>query len=47
VGVVGVAAGLEGVAADGVLVDADEAAGLADTAPLLEVLEDGDGFRLG
>jgi hypothetical protein len=47
VGVVGVGAGLGGVPADGVFIDAHEATGLADAAPLLEVLQDRDGFLPG
>jgi hypothetical protein len=43
----GVAARLEGQAADGVRGDARQAAGLADADPLLEVGEDGKGFLLG
>jgi hypothetical protein len=44
VGLSGVAAGLEGVTNDGVLIDARQAGGLADAAAVLEVLEDGEGF---
>src|SRR5205085_4783806 len=40
----GVVAGAEGVADDGVLADADEAAGLADADALLEVGQDGGGL---
>jgi len=47
VGLLGVPAGLEGQADDGVLVDAREAAGLADADALLEVGEDGDGLVSG
>jgi hypothetical protein len=43
----GVAAGLAGVAGHGVAVDPHQAFGLADAAPLLEVLEDGGGLLLG
>jgi hypothetical protein len=42
----GVAAGLESEADDGVLVDADEAAGLADADALLEVGQDTEGLLL-
>src|SRR5262245_8886947 len=41
------AAGLHGVADDGVLIDAGQACGLADAAALLEVLEDGQGLGVG
>lgn len=41
------AAGLEGVANDGVFIDARQASGLADAAAVLEVLEDGHGFVVG
>jgi len=44
VALLGVAAGLHGVADDGVLIDANQAGGLADAAVLLEVLEDGQGL---
>jgi hypothetical protein len=47
VGLSGVPAGLEGVADDGVLIDARQAGGLADAAAVLEVLEDGEGFVVG
>src|SRR5690349_11906012 len=40
----GVVAGPQGVADDGVLADADEAAGLADADALLEVGQDGGGL---
>jgi hypothetical protein len=42
-----VAAGLAGVAGHRVAVDPHQAFGLADAAPLLEVLEDGGGLFLG
>src|SRR5579862_974509 len=42
----GVLAGQEAVADDGVLVDADQAAGLADAAPLGDVVQDGDDLVL-
>ena len=42
----GVFAGPQAVADDGVLIDADEAAGLADAAALGEVVQDGDGLVL-
>jgi hypothetical protein len=44
--VLGVFAGPQAVADDGVLIDADEAAGLADAAALGEVVQDGDGLVL-
>jgi hypothetical protein len=47
VGLSGVVAGLEGVANDGVLIDAGQASGLADAAAVLEVLEDGEGLVVG
>ena len=47
VGLSGVAAGLEGVANDGVLIDARQASGLPDAAAVLEVLEDGEGLVVG
>jgi hypothetical protein len=43
----GVVAGLAGVASHGVAVDTHQAFGLADTAPLGEMLQDGDGLLLG
>jgi hypothetical protein len=43
----GVVAGLAGVAGHGVALDPHQAFGLADAAPLLEVLEDGGGLLLG
>jgi hypothetical protein len=43
----GVVAGLAGVAGHRVAVDPHQAFGLADAAPLLEVLEDGGGLLLG
>ena len=43
----GVAAGLQGQADHGVLVDAGQAAGLADADPLVEVGADGNGLVLG
>jgi hypothetical protein len=43
----GVVAGPQGVADDGVLIDADEAAGLADAAALLEVGEDIEDLVVG
>jgi len=42
----GVLASADGQAHDGVFVDAHQAAGLADAATLLQVLQDGDGFVL-
>jgi hypothetical protein len=45
--VFGVSAGRQGQADDGVLVDADQAAGLADADALLEVGQDGDRLLLG
>jgi hypothetical protein len=47
VGLLGVAAGLEGVADDGIFIGARQAGGLPDTAAVLEVLEDGEGFVVG
>jgi hypothetical protein len=47
VGLSGVATGLEGVADNGVLIDARQAGRLADAAAVLEVLEDGEGFVVG
>ena len=47
VGLLGVGAGLEGVANDGVLIDARQASGLPDATTVLEVLEDGNGFVVG
>src|SRR5207237_6416723 len=44
VALLGVVAGPQGVADDGVLAHADEAAGLADADPLLEVGQDGGGL---
>ena len=44
VGLPGVRAGPQGVADDGVLIDAGQAGGLADAAAVLEVLEDGQGL---
>ena len=43
----GVAAGLEAEADDGVLVDADQAAGLADAAAVGQVPQDRDGLVAG
>jgi hypothetical protein len=43
----GVLAGDDGQADHGVLVDADEAAGLTHATTLLEVLQDGQGFVVG
>ena len=43
-GLPGVGAGLEGIADDGVLIDARQAGGLPDAAAVLEVSEDGEGF---
>ncbi|HJZ56878.1 MAG TPA: hypothetical protein VKE74_18055 [Gemmataceae bacterium] len=45
--VVGVLTGGTGEPDDGVAVDADEPPGGADAAPLVEVLEDGQGLLLG
>ncbi len=47
VGLSGVGAGLEGVANNGVLIDARQASGLADATAVLEVLEDGQGLITG
>jgi hypothetical protein len=47
VAVAGVAASAEGVADDGIFIDAGQAAGLADAAAVLQVGEDGEGLRLG
>ena len=47
VGLPGVGASLEGVAADGVLIDTNETGGLPDAAAVLEVLEDGQGSVAG
>ena len=47
VGLSGVAAGLEGVADDGVFIDARQAGGLPDAAAVLEVSEDGEGLVVG
>jgi hypothetical protein len=47
VGLPGVRARPQGVADDGVLIDAGQAGGLADTAAVLEVLKDGQGAVLG
>jgi hypothetical protein len=47
VGLLRVRAGLDGVADDGVFIDAGQAGGLADAAPLSEVLEDGQGLGVG
>lgn len=44
VSLLGVGAGLQGVANDGVFIDARQACGLADAAAILEVGEDGDGL---
>jgi len=44
--VLGLATRLQGQADDGVLVDAGQAAGLADADPLLQVGKDGEGFLL-
>jgi hypothetical protein len=46
VGILGVPAGRPGVAVDGILIDADQPPRLADTAPLVEVLDDRDGLVL-
>jgi hypothetical protein len=46
VGLVGVRAGPQGVADDGVFIDTDEACGLADATAILEVGEDGEGSVL-
>jgi hypothetical protein len=46
VGLVGVGASPQGVANDGVFIDAGQARGLADTTAILEVLEDGEGSAL-
>jgi hypothetical protein len=43
----GVAAGQEAVADHGVLIDLDEAAGLADAAALGEMFQDREGFVVG
>jgi hypothetical protein len=45
--VLGVPAGLEGEADDGVLVHPGQATGLADADPFLEVGQDGDGLVIG
>jgi hypothetical protein len=45
--VLGVLTGLQGQADDRVLVDAGEAAGLADANTFLEMSQDGDGFVIG
>jgi hypothetical protein len=47
VGGSGVPAGLQGVADDGVLIDADEAGGLSNAAAFVEVVEDGEGLVVG
>jgi hypothetical protein len=47
VDVLGLLAGDQGQPHDGVLVDADQAAGLANAAALLQMLENGQGFVLG
>jgi hypothetical protein len=47
VDILGVLAGDDGQAYHGVLVDTDQAAGLADTATLLQVLQDGEGLVRG
>src|SRR5215831_12466575 len=47
VGLLGVAAGPQGVADDGVFIDPGQACGLADTAAVLEVLQDGNRLALG
>jgi hypothetical protein len=39
----GVGSGAQGVADDRVFIDADETSGLSDAAPILQVLEDGQG----
>jgi hypothetical protein len=44
VGLLGVLPGAEGVANDGVLIDARQAGGLTDATTVLEVLEDGHGL---
>ena len=46
-GLLGVGAGLEGVANDGVFIDTRQASRLPDTATVLEVLEDGEGLSVG
>jgi hypothetical protein len=46
VSLLGVGAGPQGVADDGVFIDAGEAGGLADATAVLEVLEDGEGLAL-
>jgi hypothetical protein len=43
----GMLAGPEGVADDGVFIDAGQACGLADAAAVLEVPEDGEGLAVG
>jgi hypothetical protein len=40
-------AGVEGIADDGVLIDPDQACGLADATAFVEVLEDGQGLGVG
>jgi hypothetical protein len=46
VGLAGVRTGAQGVAGDGVFIDAGQACGLADPTAVLEVLEDGEGLAL-
>jgi hypothetical protein len=47
VGLLGVGAGPQGVADDGVFINARQACGLADAAAVLEVLKDGEGPFVG
>jgi len=47
VGLLGVPAGLEGVADDGVFIDTGQPSRLSDAAAIVEVLEDGQGLVVG